>query len=305
MKRKLIRQGGGGGLTIYVPKKWIDKIGLKAGDEVEVDEEHNKLIIDSKKKKQKQEIVIDIPIAEKSLISRFIANLYRQGYDKITIRFENKNVIKTVKKIVETAIIGFDVRSRSDKEYVIESITEPSIDNFNNIINKEFFILKEIMRILEKNIIKRNKQEFREVEELVRSVHKYANFLRRCISKGLFSTKLAPIYWLFLSHITLAGRNLGFLNNHVHDRKINMNKDIKKFLSAAKEELDKLHKLYVTKDTNIVQDIHSIENKFAFKLGMKCLDSKKDNEKQVIHYLINVIRMFYHCSGSLIGIIKS
>ncbi len=305
MKRKLIKQGGGGGLTIYVPKKWINKIGLKAGDEVDVDEENNKLVIESKKKKQRLETTVKLPISEQSIIRRVIVNLYRQGYDKITIKFEDKKALKTIKKTVETGIIGFDIKSRSDKDCVIESITEPSIENFNTIINKEFFILKEIIRILETNITKRKRQEFKEAEELAISVHKYANFLRRCISKGLFSTKLAPIYWLFLSNITLAVRNLGFLNDHVYRNKIKMNSDIRKLLKASKEQLDKLHSLYVTKDLNIVKDIHNIETTYAFKFGIKSLDSKKDNEKPVIHYLINTIRMFYHCSSALIGIIKS
>ena len=36
MKRKLIKQGGGGGLTIYLPKKWIDENKLEQSNEIEI-----------------------------------------------------------------------------------------------------------------------------------------------------------------------------------------------------------------------------------------------------------------------------
>ncbi len=44
MKRTLIPQGKGG-LTIYLPKPWLDKKNLKAGDSIEVEEINTELLI--------------------------------------------------------------------------------------------------------------------------------------------------------------------------------------------------------------------------------------------------------------------
>ena len=60
MKRKLIKQGSGG-LTLCVPKKWVDVNKLEAGDEVEVVEEKGNLLMSSSKieKTIKRELIID------------------------------------------------------------------------------------------------------------------------------------------------------------------------------------------------------------------------------------------------------
>lgn len=303
MKRKLIKQGLGG-YTIYLPKKWIGLRNLKPSDEVEITEEEGKLVIDSKKQPKKQEITIEIPSEIESLARRLIINPYRMGYDRIIIKYEHKKLLKIIKQVIEKHIIGFEIISYSNDSCILESITEPSIDNFNNLLNKQFFILKETTQLLLENLKKRNKERSKQIKELILNVHKHSNFLRRCISKRLFSTKLAPFYWLFLSHLTLAGRKLMFLNNHADKNKIKINSDIKMMFEALKNILDKLHRLYLTKDLKLLHEIHNIEHKYTAVQGIKMLDSKKNNEKVVIHYLINIIRMIYHASSPLVIIIR-
>ena len=53
MKRKLIKQGLGG-YTIYLPKKWIDRKGLKEGEEINVVETDAGLVIGSDVKGRKE-----------------------------------------------------------------------------------------------------------------------------------------------------------------------------------------------------------------------------------------------------------
>ena len=54
MKRKIIQQGSGG-LTIYLPKKWADQKGLITGDEVDVKESEQGLLIIAEKKETRNE----------------------------------------------------------------------------------------------------------------------------------------------------------------------------------------------------------------------------------------------------------
>ena len=83
MERKLIKQGGGG-LTIYVPKKWIDTRKLKEGDEVSIIEKENSLLISAVKKKEESSEITINDKNKKDLIP-IITHLYRAGIDKIPI----------------------------------------------------------------------------------------------------------------------------------------------------------------------------------------------------------------------------
>ena len=75
MKRKLIKQGGGG-YTIYLPKKWVDKKGLKEGNQVDVQETETSLIIGSPVK-GKKEISIEITEENRTNIRNILTHIYR------------------------------------------------------------------------------------------------------------------------------------------------------------------------------------------------------------------------------------
>ncbi len=301
MKRKLIKQGLGG-YTIYLPKKWIDLRNLQGGDEIDITEEDGNLIVASEKSGKKSEITVRVPAEFESLIIRRVSNPYKMGYDRIVIRYEEKDAFKTIKKLVNHYFVGFEIVSHSENGCILESITEPSMGNFHSILNKQFFILKEIVSNLKENIKKRDKEKFQDVNDLILNFYKHVNFLRRCISKKLFSAKLAPFYWELLVTLSLAIRKLKFLNNYASSKKIKVNKDIEILFKGLDEILEKVHKLYARKDFKLQHEIHNIEHKYAPKLGMKMINSKRANEKEVIFYLIGAIRMIYHAS-SPIGVI--
>lgn len=303
MKRKLIKQGLGG-YTIYLPKKWVDQRNLNSGDEVEINIEDGRLMIDSLLKHKKAESTVMILSPFKSLTRALVINQYRLGFDKIIIKYDDKSVEKTIKSIIAEDILGFEIITQSQGATVIESLTEPSIDHFDNLINKHFFILKEIAALTRSVISKRDKAVFQQINELVLKLNQHANFLRRCISKKLFSNRVAPSYWLFLSNLALVSREFKLISDYAAKNKIKLNSDVSLLLSAIDKLIDTLHNLYLKKDLKLMQDIFMLQDKYSFGCGEKMLDSKKANHKTAIHYLINIIRQLYHASSPL-GIIIS
>ena len=58
MKRKIIKQGHNT-LTITLPNKWAQRLNLKAGDEVDLVEKENSILINSEEKaKEKMQLLI-------------------------------------------------------------------------------------------------------------------------------------------------------------------------------------------------------------------------------------------------------
>ena len=86
MKRKLKKQGIGG-LTFYIPKKWIVKKGLEPGDDINIQEIQDKLVLSSEKIKKKNQIEITLENQSKE----FIRNYLNQLYDRIK-KFEEENL---------------------------------------------------------------------------------------------------------------------------------------------------------------------------------------------------------------------
>ena len=86
MKRKIIKQGIST-LTISLPSKWVKQFNLEGGDEVEVIESDQNLIISTSQRIKAKSITLDITGLPDKIVWRYFTALYMSGYDEILIRF--------------------------------------------------------------------------------------------------------------------------------------------------------------------------------------------------------------------------
>ena len=86
MRRKIISQGNKS-YTLTLPLGWITEQNLKAGDEVEIKEDENNIIIAPTKISSitTDSCAIDAKNLGKRAILRSLHNAYRKGYDKINV----------------------------------------------------------------------------------------------------------------------------------------------------------------------------------------------------------------------------
>jgi len=286
MQRKLIKQGTG--LTIYLPKKWIDKRGLKRGEQVEISILNNDLIISSpNKKKEKKTITLTINNEKESIMRTELVNAYRLGFDKINLETSAKK--QEIINMINKFMVGFELFEISNNKYSIESFTEPSYEDFNNIINKQFFILEQIINNIQENI---------EID--VNRIQKYDNFLKRCISKELLNHPGSMYLWRFLSKITRVARLILHFKEEINISKLKLTQENIKTLNRALEMLKHLRISFAKKQTKEALKTHKILNKYRKEFKNKI---EKNPIKE--HHLISILTEIYLCSSPLVGFIQA
>lgn len=291
MKRKLIKQGAGG-LTFYVPKKWIDINDLNAGDLIEIgfNNENNNLTISPEKIKTKnKEITLKITKEHKSLIRTMIVNAYRSGFDKIIIEFDGSN--KELNYVVDNFLIGFEVFKIKDNVYSIESMSEPSYDNFNNILNKQFFLISEML----------NEIEGEDVQEYSHKQVRYDSFLRRCLSKGVYPHLAKSFLWQFLADLVHISRLCFHLNNEIINKKINLTKNNKEVLKKLKEMFNILRESYQSNNYLLLSKVHDIGNELVYNKSKEIIFQK---DKIISYYLVLLSRAIYVANNPLMGVLQ-
>ncbi|MFA5992509.1 MAG: AbrB/MazE/SpoVT family DNA-binding domain-containing protein [Candidatus Pacearchaeota archaeon] len=87
MKRKIIKQGHNT-LTITLPSDWVKKLNLNAGDEVDLFENANSLVISGKQHNGHKSTTIDITGLRVPMVWRFFQGAYREGYDEIKLIYD-------------------------------------------------------------------------------------------------------------------------------------------------------------------------------------------------------------------------
>jgi len=294
MKRKLVKQGAAT-MMISLPSKWIQANELKKGDEIDIEETGNDLHISLDEKQKKLETSLKLISLTETSIRTLITNTYRAGYDKINIEFENNEQFKILKKVIETRLIGFEITKKQSKSCIVENITEPSSDQFDNILNKMFMNIEELFEITKKRLQGEKTEDF---EDIANIIQKYDNFCRRVIIKRKLTENRSEMFWSFLSLIIHGQRELYYLNKSI--KKIKASKEQQELLEGAYEIFKILEKTYKEKNISLLNKIHEMQKQLIYKKGYSLLN--KPNSI-ITYHLMASIREFYQANSPLSGLL--
>lgn len=307
MKRKLIKQGSGEGLVIYLPREWIKKNDLIQGEEIILQEINNNIQISPPKTSVKKEISISLN-SEKFKTTRVILkNYYNLGYKKININYLNDKIKENIIKITQNSLLGFEISDIETKNKIIELrlISEFEIKNINEIINKIFFTftnsIEELINYFKssKEIDKLNSKE--KILNNSNKIDKFENISRRIIFNKLnedYNNNLN--YWNLISYLVIGDRAIKKLILEVE--KIN-NNSIKIFEDF--ENIFKIihKKIFLKKDLNSFEKYLDEINSFIELNEKNTLKSKEDII--FLNSLREISNYCYFMSAPIYGIITN
>ena len=294
MKRKIVKQGAAT-LMVSLPSKWTKRINLQKGDEVEITEKDNSLLISPGSQSFKKESKVQITSETESSIRTIITNAYRMGYESLLVYFDSEKEFDHIRNSVKN-LIGFEIVTKERNKCVIENITEPSDEKFDAIFKKVLLNTTETFNIL-RSIFKKEKV-FEDFNEVTLRTKKYDNFCRRLLLKS--NPDDIILRWGFHSYIVHAQRELHHLINYLSKSKISIDKEELKLLDEAEKLFDMLSQAYNKKDLKLLEEIHSLEKDLVYKKGYTLLNDKT-KDGVIAHYLVSAVRYFYLASSPLIG----
>ena len=247
MKRKVNRVGQNT-LTVSLPSKWAKKYGVNVGDELEVVEEGGSLLVGAKVTLLKKEINVKILSSKYEFVKALIRNLYIHGFEKVKINYNSKLNYTYISKAVNE-LSGFEIIKETDKDCIIETISEIKSDKFTLFYNKLFQIAITILEILEKGLKERaNKVDQSIVDELSKKSSKYACICRRGLVKNkLMNNDYAIVIMnnINLTHMII--RRCATCYKYILNNKVIGNQDSIGFLKEVTLLFNELYKLHLKK----------------------------------------------------------
>ena len=163
MKRK-VNLVGQNTLTVSLPSKWAKNYGIKKGDEIEILEDRNKVIVSqSALREEKKHIEIKLPKMYFESIEWLIRVLYIQGYDSVKLIFDydtvhherlkqNMSVLDLISYELKR-LMGFEIVDSGKNFCLLKCLSKETTDEFDISLKRIFIILneaiKEIGRALE------------------------------------------------------------------------------------------------------------------------------------------------------------
>lgn len=174
MRRKLVKQGDNA-LTITVPAAWTKVHKLTPGAEIEVRQEGQELILSSEPAEQK---TADITINEGE--EEKIRTLYREGYNRILVRFSNAKILSAIQRVVAN-LYGFETVEITTNSCTIISVHDEKPEELQSHIQRMMTALSVLQELVRKHRTHRKENEH--VAHFRDSVVKQANLIVRIIRK--------------------------------------------------------------------------------------------------------------------------
>ena len=222
MKRKAI-QLAKQTIVISLPSKWIKQQGIKKGDDIDVEERGNELVIGGKlEKTHKKTREIDISALD-PLANRIIQGFYVSGVDEIHIKFDKPKLIDKIQREIMNVLIGFEIVEQGKNTCIIKNISSELESEFDNLLSRTFFLVssmaEEIIEALEKK-----DTNLEHIKFIDYNVNKFTNFCLRFLNKEGYKEydKTSSIYSI-IQGIEHGGDLYKKIANEITENKLKLN----------------------------------------------------------------------------------
>lgn len=299
MRRKLVQQGAAT-LMVSLPRSWTKKYGLKKGDEIDIQEVDSALHIASQPAGHKREAQLNLTQYTESAVRTAITNAYRAGYNSLTVTFRDERQYALIVDTISTYLMGFDITSKEGTTCVIESITEPSDEQFDAVLQKILGHISLLLTRTEERL--RKKTTFEDYKTLVHRIHQYDNFCRRVLSRANLYGSTTPLVWSFLNLLIHGQRELYHLNKLLDAHTISFTHF--DFFDRLKRAYQLLVDGYAQRNLKLLEELHTLEKEALYVDFYKLLQ-KNSKENLLLYHLGSSLRTFYLASSPLMGMLLS
>lgn len=289
MRRRVILLGGKT-YVLSLPSQWVKKYRIQKGEELELEEKQNSILIKTSKHKVVKDLEIDFRSLDK-MIGRAVGALYKAGYSKIKVFYNGKEQLQKIENTLHRTCVGFEITKEEEDYVVIENITEIKPEEFENSLKRLFFSLETSGNDL---VNAKSDNDFKRIIEKDAQINRLADFCRRVINSGevVFIEKPSVDYYLVEQL-----ERIGDLYKKIADDCLN-----KKVLLSGefRSSLVEINKLFISY-RNLFYDF-KIEDFETFGKSVNSLRSKLENYKKScgVIYLGYLLDTIFDMNGALI-----
>ncbi|MEK6960914.1 MAG: AbrB/MazE/SpoVT family DNA-binding domain-containing protein [Nanoarchaeota archaeon] len=287
MHRKLIKQGKGG-FTIYLPKKWIDQKGLDEKDQVQITETESAIIVEAPSKGKKS-FSFELSRQNRPDLWLILTHLHRRGFDEMVIQKVDDKAFPEVKRIVKDLLLGFEV-TKDGTTCTLTNLSEPSEDKFDNLLRKNFLIIKETLDVIDESMKLGSFKRMDYIKELKTEMDKFTYFCKRIAVRE--STHKSPILsWELLTWLMHIEHAAYYLYLYCSEHKVKIDKNMLDLSQSLKSYFDLYYDLHYKRDFKDLHKLMEQKKYYQFGLCYKALEQSRGREAIVFTHIREIFRL--------------
>ncbi|MGB9748920.1 MAG: AbrB/MazE/SpoVT family DNA-binding domain-containing protein [Candidatus Woesearchaeota archaeon] len=289
MKRKVIQLAGKTSV-ISLPKKWVEKYKISKGEELEIEEKANSLVISTKKPISIESIELDVTDMSKQLIEVCIKGAYKAGYEEIKLKFKNKEtrdlklknnvpVYSAIRAQVDK-LIGIEIISSTENYCLIKEITTTNEKEFDNIMRRIFLLILE-MGNESYNAIKELKQI--QLYDKHDTIEKLIYYCLRLLSKyGYYDYKKTTLLYNYLTQLEEIIHVYRYLTKELFYFSKPVRREVLEIFSKINQTFRLAYEIFYTYNSDKINSIYSLRREIFEKNNEMFLKNKNLERHEII-----------------------
>jgi antitoxin component of MazEF toxin-antitoxin module len=287
MKRKLIKQRDS--YTVTLPIKWVGEKGLKPGDEIDVEIDNGKVVIDSETHPELKSV--EIEITDNSILRSVIGVAYRAGYNKITINLKKTINLAELQKVLNF-FTGLEVETINSKKFTLRCIIPVSREEYGFFVKKIFLtnklMIDEIIKFLNGNSL-----NFHDIDEMRKTNLKAREYCMRAINIEKIGKKEECDEYTFIHIIEKISGSLWHMGQYIDNNKVARSDKLKELLLSLKKLIDRSYHIYLKKDYKsgmheVLADRFKLRNEWFKQDKLFKIFKSKGNDPVLLSLILDI-----------------
>jgi phosphate uptake regulator len=290
MKRKLIKQGTGQGLVIYLPKDWLTKNNLKPKDEIEIQQIGNKLQISNNNlesetnSKVQKEINLNFEIENEKIIRIKVKNAFALGYNKFNITAKTQIIKDIINSTIQNHLLNCELTNETQTQLTYEVLGEIFTNKESIYLDKIFFFIQNSLENILQNQTLTNPNYKKRIISNSNKISLYENICKRNINLNF--TPNPTIISYLLSYLI----QLDHMIVKLSQNKNKFENDNIQTIQILTDTFKQIHKIYLKKKINKFEEI---------SINLQNIQNKSEQEIEISktpltsHQLYQISRQMY------------
>jgi|SRR3989344_295635 len=306
MKRKVSKIGPAT-LMVSLPSKWVKEYGIKKGDELDIEELSNSLVIKTRKGLVIETKTINITGLEEMVIWRCLDAIYKSGTEEIKIifdyeklkNFQDRKNITTLDyiRIITDRLIGMEIISQGKNSCIIREISKIKEEEFDIVLRRIFMTIEGMFNDSLEAIKKHDKELLNNLSKNIDSpLNKLINYCLRYLNKGDYNIKKTTTLYYALNELEEIGDSIPFILKTTSKMNKPLKKEIIDLLNDLNNLFNYMHKTFYTFNIENFSEIYKIR---------KDIKNKIENYKNLSEEEIKILSSIKITTNSIIEIIST
>lgn len=312
MRRKLIKQGDNA-LTVTLPIKWLRKNNYNAGDEIELTESENVLVIGGQRKEKLERIDLDISSYDHTTLLKKMHQLYKGGYNEIHLVSSNLQImnLKTKKmedlskvvKMVAERLIGVEIVSQTESKFTLKFLFKETTEDFRAVLRRIFYMIKELCELINNALLSKDYSSLNQAQEMHDNITKFISYSTRVLNRDTgIKYNDAVLFYHIIRSLDKITDFLRYCCSDILSAK-KLSKETKEIIRMINQQIIDYSSNFYNFNNKTIQQI--IKNRFQIREKIASLPSMKKHEMILIVRFSAVVEIILDLVEARMGLEES